>query len=236
MKGIYVETRIRGSLDELWERTQQPHVHQRWDLRFSTIDYLPKPDSAHPQQFRYATRIGFGMNICGTGETVGQRDLSDGRRTSALRFQSDDPKSLIATGSGYWQYLPESDGVRFLTWYDYQTRFGLPGRLFDRLVFRPVMGWATAWSFDRLRLWIERGIEPEAARRASLWHGISRAAVALGVSGAALARWRSKRPWLASGLALASIIGALIWPIPDHIPAARRCERQPRERNDRTSR
>jgi hypothetical protein len=227
MKGIYVETRIRGSLDELWERTQRPDVHQRWDLRFSTIEYLPRPDVIHPQQFRYATRIGFGMNIHGTGETVGQRDLPDGRRTSALRFQSDDPKSLIAIGSGYWQYLPEGDSVRFLTWYDYQTRFGLPGRLFDRLVFRPLMGWATAWSFDRLRLWLERGIEPEAARRASLWHGISRAA-ALGISGAALARWCYQHPWLAGGLALASIIGMLIWPIPYHIPAARRCHRRTR--------
>lgn len=26
------------------------------------------------------------------------------------------------------------------------------------------MGWATAWSFDRLRLWLERDISPERAR------------------------------------------------------------------------
>jgi hypothetical protein len=43
--------------------------------------------------------------------------------------------------------------VRFLTGYDYGTRFGLPGQVIDRLALRPLLGWATAWSFDRLRLW-----------------------------------------------------------------------------------
>jgi hypothetical protein len=39
---IDVEIRIRGSIDELWHRTQHPALHQRWDLRFSEIDYLPR--------------------------------------------------------------------------------------------------------------------------------------------------------------------------------------------------
>src|SRR5205085_750191 len=83
-------------------------------------------------------------------------------------------KSLIRTGSGYWQYIPEKDGVRFLTWYDYETRFGILGSLFDRAIFRPMIGWATAWSFDRLRLWIEKGIVPAAAFRSSLVHALAR--------------------------------------------------------------
>lgn len=161
---IYVEIVIRGSLDELWHRTQTPDQHQRWDLRFSQITYLPRPDEQHPQHFRYTTRIGFGLEIAGYGETVGSRSTEDGY-TSALKFWSDDPRSLICRGSGYWKYIPTPEGIRFITWYDYATRFGAPGRRFDQLIFRPLMGWATAWSFDRLRLWIERGIEPELSPR-----------------------------------------------------------------------
>ncbi|WJH35478.1 DoxX-like family protein [Paenibacillus sp. CC-CFT747] len=40
----------------------------------------------------------------------------------------------------------------------------------DRLLFRPLMGWATAWSFDCLRLWIERGIAPAVSLQRSLIH------------------------------------------------------------------
>ena len=174
---IYVETRIHGALDELWERTQEPAQHVRWDLRFTTIDYLPRPDEALPQRFRYATRLGFGLRIEGEGETAGERNGPDGQRTSALRFWSDDPKSLIREGSGYWQYVPTADGIRFITAYDYQVRFGAGGALFDRLIFRPLIGWATAWSFDRLRLWIERGIDPTLSLRQSAIAVLSRAAL-----------------------------------------------------------
>src|SRR5215469_8438115 len=38
------------------------------------------------------------------------------------------------------------------------------GRVTDRFLFRPFLGWATAWSFDRLRVWIEHGIPPEVSR------------------------------------------------------------------------
>lgn len=102
-----------------------------------------------------------------------------GEHCSALRFWSTDPRSLIRSGAGYWRYLPATDGVRFITSYDYQTRFGLPGRLVDLLLFRPLMGWATAWSFDRLRLWIERGIEPAVSLERSLVHALARISVAL---------------------------------------------------------
>jgi hypothetical protein len=85
-KGIFVEIPIRATLDEVWQKTQDPALHQRWDLRFSRIEYLPRPDPAEPQRFRYATRIGFGLGIEGAGESTGSRDESSGRRTSALRF------------------------------------------------------------------------------------------------------------------------------------------------------
>jgi hypothetical protein len=114
-----------------------------------------------PQQFLYSTRIGFGLGIEGCGESVGTRE-KNGERTSALRYWSDDWKSLIREGSGYWKYVPLERGVRFLTRYDYTTRFGPAGAVFDRVVFRPLLGWATAWSFDCLRLSLERGMPARA--------------------------------------------------------------------------
>ncbi|MBX3379656.1 MAG: DoxX-like family protein [Phycisphaeraceae bacterium] len=156
---IYVEITIRGSLDELWRRTQTPELHERWDLRFTHIEYLPKLDGG-PQRFLYETRLGFGLKIAGHGESVGERSVN-GQPSSALQFWSDDFKSLIIRGSGYWKYVRmEGGAIQFLTLYDYQTRWGFVGKLIDSAVFRPLIGWATAWSFDRLRLWIERDIDP----------------------------------------------------------------------------
>jgi uncharacterized membrane protein YphA (DoxX/SURF4 family) len=175
---IYVETRVRGPLEDLWQRTQDPALHQRWDLRFSEIDYLPRR-ADEPQRFRYETRVGFGLRIRGEGESTGSRDGAAGERTSALKFWSHDPRSLIREGSGYWRYVPTADGVRFLTWYDYRTRFGRFGRIIDGLAFRPLMGWATAWSFDRLRLWIERGIDPQLSMQRSVVHAAARLALAV---------------------------------------------------------
>jgi len=70
--GIYVEIEIQDDLDHVWLLTQDPAFHERWDLRFSRIHYLPRSSSAEPQQFLYETRIGFGLSIKGTGESIGQ--------------------------------------------------------------------------------------------------------------------------------------------------------------------
>ncbi len=177
-EGIYVAILIGSSVDEVWRLTQVPELHQLWDLRFTRIEYLPKSAEDEPQKFRYSTRIGFGLNIHGDGESTGTKADSTGQRTSALKFWSADPKSLIKEGSGYWQYVPCPASVRFLTWYDYRTRFGAPGRLIDRILFRPLIGWATAWSFDRLRLWIERGIPPQVSMRMGVIHTCARLGVA----------------------------------------------------------
>src|SRR5690606_4327419 len=126
--------------------------------------HLPRADG-EPQRFRYATRVLPFLTVSGTGVAAGERHRPDGTRTSALRFSSGHPLSLLAEGSGYWRYVPDGDGVRFLTGYDYRPRWGRFGALADRLVLRPLMGWATAWSFDRLRLGLEEGVTPERARR-----------------------------------------------------------------------
>ena len=175
---IYVEILVRAPIDAVWGHSQTSELHERWDLRFTGIEALPRSDQGDPQRFRYTTRLGFGIAISGEGETVGERDLPDGSRASALRFSSDMQRSLIREGRGYWKYVPTSDGVRFLTAYDYETRYGRAGRVFDQFVFRPLIGWATAWSFDRLRLWLERGIEPEQSMRQAAIHGIARLGLA----------------------------------------------------------
>jgi hypothetical protein len=46
---IYVEILIRAPLDEIWTHTQTPELHERWDLRFSHIDYLPRASEREPQ-------------------------------------------------------------------------------------------------------------------------------------------------------------------------------------------
>ena len=174
---IYVETLIASDLETVWEYTQNPALHERWDLRFTSIEYLPR-EEGRPQRFRYATRLGFGLRIEGEGETVGER-LAGDCRTSALKFWSDDPKSLILEGSGYWKYEPMPEGIRFFTGYDYKTRFGFAGRVVDGIAFRPLLSWATAWSFDALRLWLEKSIPPEVSARNALVHALVRSSLGL---------------------------------------------------------
>lgn len=212
--GIYVETYVRTDLDTLWAHTQDPQAHERWDLRFSRITYLPRPDDRLPQQFLYETRIG-PLTVRGTGESTGTRER-DGTRTSGLRFFSPQAWSLIREGRGYWRYLPDAQGVRFLTWYDYEPRFGTAGRLFDRAVFRPLIGWATAWSFDTLRLWTERGQRPETSVTLAAASALTRGAVGMtwlwhGLVPKLLTRSDSETQLLlASGVPAAFVPAALI--------------------------
>lgn len=167
---IYVESLIETDMDAIWAHTQSPELHEQWDLRFSEIRYLPRPDETKPQLFQYKTRIGFGLHIEGTGESIASRTARNGTRTSTLVFGSEQRMSLIRTGSGFWQYTPTADGVRFVTQYDYQTRFGAAGKLFDRLLFRPLFGYATAWSFELLRIWLEQKAKPSVVIRHALIH------------------------------------------------------------------
>ena len=171
-------------MDDLWRLTQDTSLHQRWDLRFNSIS--PLPDG----RFSYST-----LFVRGKGESVGER-VGD-ERASALKFWSSSPLSPIASGSGYWRYKPEGDGcIRFLTRYDYRPR----SRAVDR-VFRPLMAWGTAWSFDRLALWLERGVAPERALALAVVR-------ALAIAG--LAR---RRPL---------VLALLLVPVPG-VPSARRC-------------
>ncbi len=219
---------IRSSMEQLWEGTQAPELHEQWDLRFSEIRYLPRASEDEPQRFLYVTKIGFGLTIAGEGESVGTYYKETGERTSALKFWSDDPKSLIRKGSGYWRYIPREEGIRFLTWYDYETRFGAVGRLVDTLVFRPLLGWATAWSFDCLRLWLEKGRSPASSIRLSL--------ISAGAMAAFMAAWlyrlkRSARKVAPFDSVLVNVAVVALGIIgARELPGARRCLREAGER------
>lgn len=165
---IYVQAEISTTMDTLWEYTQNPALHTEWDIRFTDISYLPKNEQDDLQQFLYMTKIGFGIEIDGTGETVGQFIGTSGERMSSLYFQTKHPLSLIKAGRGYWKYTPSGERIKFETQYDYETAFGKMGEVIDRLLFRPLLGKATAWSFDALRLWIEKGYHPKLLIRQTL--------------------------------------------------------------------
>ncbi len=229
---LYVETLIRSDPEQLWRLTQEPRQHQRWDLRFTEIDYLPQADPAlqsdpaQTRQFRYAVRLLPGLSVSGIGLCAGERIRPDGTRTSVLRFASAHPLSLIRSGSGYWRYVPTAAGIRFLTGYDYQPGWGRFGAQADRLL-RPLMGWATAWSFDRLRLWLEDGISPQ--------RSLCRALLEVAVRGVAVgaAWWGLPIPGALLVAVLVTVIAVLAPPSP-RTPSARRCLRRPPDRRSAT--
>lgn len=165
---VYVALDIETNFSDLWEYTHNPRKQQEWDLRFSEITLVPAGD--HGKEYHYRTHIGFGLHVSGIGAPSGPQYEETGESTSALNFWSEQPLSLIKRGSGYWKYSMTGKGFRFQTWFDYQTRFGGAGRWFDMLIFRPLLGWATAWSFDCLRLWLEKQIHPRLSLRLSMLH------------------------------------------------------------------
>ena len=158
-RGIYVETLIACDIDRLWHATQDPAAHVRWDVRFSRI--VPAVDAdGEAVHFTYERRVPF-HTVRGTGVSIGERQRPDGTRTSALRFFTRDRLSPIRSGRGYWRYVPTPGGTTFITGYDYEPGWGVLD-----VVVRPIVGWATAWSFDRLRIWLETDAAPE---RWPLW-------------------------------------------------------------------
>ena len=173
-------------MDTLWNLTQDAATHPRWDLRFSSITPIAALTTGGTR-FRYARSIPF-HTITGDGTSIGEVLRPDGSRTSALRFDTADRWSPLRDGRGYWRYVPTDDGIRFITGYDYEPGFG---RLADVLI-RPLVTWMTAWSFDRLRIWAETGVEPERWPVASV-----------------LAFWRAGRPRAARCLTKAPARGAM---------------------------
>ncbi|MDM5233303.1 DoxX-like family protein [Lysinibacillus pakistanensis] len=163
-KPIYVEVDIFAPIEEAWTYTQNPKLHEQWDLRFTSITYIEKKSVEEPQRFTYETKVMPGVVVRGWGESKGEHQKKDGTKTSSLHFGTPQKISPIAGGRGYWQYLPHDRGLTFLTQYDYDVRYGKFGKLMDAM-FRPMMGWATALSFDVLKRWLEKGENPASQYR-----------------------------------------------------------------------
>lgn len=163
-KPIYVEVDILAPIEEAWTYTQNPKLHEQWDLRFTSITYIEKKSVEEPQRFTYETKVMPGVVVRGWGESRGEHQKKDGTKTSSLHFGTPQKISPIAEGRGYWQYIPHDKGLTFLTQYDYDVRYGKLGKLLDAM-FRPIMGWATALSFDVLKRWLEKGESPASQYR-----------------------------------------------------------------------
>jgi hypothetical protein len=220
---IYVEVRIQAPKERVWKLSQDTSLHSKWDLRFSRI--IPLAENGQGLlQFRYEFRLPF-HTIHGTGTSLGHRDRPDGQSTSVLKFDTFDPLSPIGPGSGYWRYIPTDDGLRFITGYNYSPGMGALGKLLDSWLFRPALGWATAISFDCLRMWAESNLDPKDSRTRWFMDAAVRAAGA--VTACTLLRGAVEKRAVLAAIACLAVAGAS-WLVPPHrtVPRAGRCLRQ----------
>ncbi|WP_342468118.1 hypothetical protein NSS78_09620 [Bacillus sp. FSL W8-0920] len=168
-KPVYVETTIHAPIEKVWEYTQNPKLHEQWDLRFSTIS-LNEPQNEQPQSFLYEKHLGFGLNVTGTGAYRTRMMDERNERASSLHFKSSHPLSFIKEGSGYWKYMKTSDHIVFQTQFDYKTKEGKGWTWADRILFRPMIGFMTAFSFGALKTWLEKGTHPRLLLERTLAH------------------------------------------------------------------
>ena len=148
---VQVVVQLATSLERLWTLTQDHHLHPSWDHRFSRIAMLGGERAEDIQTgtlMAYERDLGGLLTIRGFGRYKLHRPL----RQSTFEFWSEDPRSLIRRGVGLWLYRPQADGtIRFSTSYTYEVRWGVLGRVLDRLVLRPFLQRETERSFARLR-------------------------------------------------------------------------------------
>ena len=97
---IVVEVLIEAPVAEVWELSQNPDEHVKWDIRFSEIRYLDSRDDKGRPALLYKTKIGFGLSVCGFGYYAHSTD----HEKSVFLFDSNDWKSLITKGRGLWLY------------------------------------------------------------------------------------------------------------------------------------
>ncbi|MEH7674127.1 hypothetical protein [Bacillus pumilus] len=168
-KPVYVETTIHAPIEKVWEYTQNPKLHEQWDLRFSTIS-LNEPQNEQPQSFLYEKHLGFGLSVTGTGAYRTRMMDERNERASSLQFKSSHPLSFIKEGSGYWKYMKTSDHIVFQTQFDYKTKEGKGWTWADRILFRPMIGFMTAFSFGALKTWLEKGTHPRLLLERTLAH------------------------------------------------------------------
>jgi len=143
---VHVAVRLRAPLAEIWRITQDHRLHPAWDHRFTEITMLSAPITTGTCM-RYDKRVA-GMTVRGFGRYKLHRPLQQ----STFEFWSDDWRSPIRRGVGLWRYVPAPDGsVEFRTSYTYDVRWGLLGRVLDRVILRRWFQRETERSFARLR-------------------------------------------------------------------------------------
>ncbi|WP_394830654.1 SRPBCC family protein [Pendulispora rubella] len=142
---IHVSVKLRASAQTVWDITQDHVEHPNWDHRFSRIIMLS-------DTIRTGTDMIYEKTICGiTIRGWGRYKLHRPVKQSTFEFGSNDVRSLIRHGVGLWLYRPRPGGLlEFSTAYTYDVRWGLFGRLVDRLVVRPFFQRETERSFQRL--------------------------------------------------------------------------------------
>jgi len=115
------------------------------DLRFheESNTYLAHRE-ASPNDSTTQRGLGSDYKLSVKVRVHGNREEATGLRTSAAQVLVGGLEIIDREGSGYWQYIRHENGVRFLTWYDYRTRFGAMGRLLDQYCS------AVAWGGYRL--------------------------------------------------------------------------------------
>lgn len=212
-------------MDRVWVLSQDLALHPRWDLRFSRIVPMGGDQQGEPVRFRYEFWLPW-HTVRGTGTSLGHRYRKDGQATSVLKFDTSDALSPIGAGSGYWRYIPTEDGVRFITGYNYRPGMGIVGKAFDARLIRPALGWATALSFDRLRLWAESDIDPGDSRNRWIIDAAVRAGGAVS-AGVLLNKAINGRNTGWAFLAGTALLTASALPAHWTVPRAGRCRRAP---------
>ncbi|MFY1828208.1 SRPBCC family protein [Myxococcus fulvus] len=161
---IVAEVLIPAPVEVVWERTQEPQLHVAWDVRFTSIRYLPEQDARGFHWMDYRTHLGFGLEIVGWGRYLANTP----NVRSTFEFGSEDWRSPILRGRGVWLYERRPEGTFFKTVFDYQTRHGVLGEVLDAVLFRPIMRLGTEWGFETLRRWCA-GDELATKRGRSRW-------------------------------------------------------------------
>ncbi|NTX63303.1 SRPBCC family protein [Myxococcus sp. CA051A] len=164
LQRIVAEVFIPAPVEVVWERTQDPALHTAWDVRFTSIRYLPEADARGFHLMDYRTHLGFGLEIIGWGRYLANTP----HLRSTFEFGSEDWRSIILRGRGVWLYEQRPGGTFFKTVFDYRARYGVVGEVLDAVLFRPVMRLGTEWGFETLRQWCA-GDEHAPTRGRSRW-------------------------------------------------------------------
>lgn len=171
---VHVAVELPTDRMALWQILADHEAQPRWDHRFSRIALRPSR-GAGGAELDYETRV-LGLVLRGWGRVA----LERAGRQSTFLFGSEQRWNPIRRGSGVWLLADRPGGVRFATSYTYEVRWGLVGRVLDRLVLRWWFQRETERSFRRLArvLGHDRPVEGARGRKPAARAAASRLAAA----------------------------------------------------------